>query len=73
MLLRELGSAPLWRVLWRPVLATAAMALMMLALRFAPVLAVVAGIACYVAVLALLRTFTAEDRAMVRRILGRRS
>ncbi len=73
VLVRELGSAPLGWVLWRPVFATAVMLLVMLALRAVPILAAIVGVASYVAALWSLRAFTADDRALVERILGRRS
>lgn len=71
VLVRELGSAPLLEVLWRPLLATLACVLLMVYLRQWPLGAVCVGIVSYGAVLWLLGAFTAEDRLLLQRILGR--
>jgi O-antigen/teichoic acid export membrane protein len=71
VLRRELGASPLLEVIWRPAVATVACVALMAALRAWPVLAVVVGWAGYGAVLWLLRTFTADDRLLLARMLGR--
>jgi O-antigen/teichoic acid export membrane protein len=71
VLMRELGSAPLLRVVWRPLLATTVCILVMLYLQEWPILAVSAGLLGYITTLWVLRTFTDEDRLLLQRILGR--
>ena len=72
VLREELGAAPLWVLLWRPALAALGSAAGMLALRAQPVLALLVGLGCYGLLLWALGVFTADDRLLVRRLLGRR-
>ncbi|MDQ5852221.1 MAG: flippase [Chloroflexota bacterium] len=69
----ELGAAPLWPVLWRPALATLFMAAVMVPLREQPALAASMGLGLYGVSLWALGTFSADDRLLMRRLLGRGS
>ncbi len=67
----ELGETPLWSLLWRPGLGILpAAAVMLVSRRFVPG-AIVGGMLLYAAALWSLHTFTAEDRLLVERLLGR--
>jgi O-antigen/teichoic acid export membrane protein len=79
---RELGGTSLARTAARPTLAALASGIVMVALRAAgmpvlgaiaaPLFAAFAGAIAYVLVLLALRTFTEEELALVRKVLGRK-
>ena len=69
---KHVGPVPWVRLTWRPILATAIMGLALYPLRDRSFLLMIpVGLAIYVALLLLLRTFTAEDRDVVRRLMRR--
>jgi len=69
---KHVGPVPWLRLCWRPVAATTIMALVLFPLRERSFLVTIpVGLIVYVALLLLLRTFTAEDRDVVRRLARR--
>ncbi|MCL5958445.1 MAG: oligosaccharide flippase family protein [Chloroflexi bacterium] len=69
---RHIGSLPLLSIAARPIVASAIMATVLWLFQYAnPFLLFLLGAFIYVGSLAALRTFTADDRALARRLLGR--
>jgi O-antigen/teichoic acid export membrane protein len=71
VLMAELHAAPLLELLWRPALAIAGSSLGMFFLRDVPLISLVVGALLYGLLLWLTGTVTAEDRQLMRRVLGR--
>ena len=67
VLMRTVGTPPLLKMAWRPVLASLLLGLALVALRGWPLLAFLLAAPLYAGLLLALRTVTAEDRA----VLGR--
>jgi len=66
----NLASVPLGGLLWRPALASLLMGGLMWWLRsFSPLIVVPLAVVVYLGVLIVLGTFTAEDRALLKRLL----
>ncbi len=71
VLRRESAGPPLWRLAWRPVLAASFMGMVMVAIHaFGAMLSLAGGILVYAGLLYLLGAFGAEERALVRRVIG---
>jgi len=69
---KHVGPVPWLRLFWRPVVATTIMAIALFPLREQSFLVTVpAGLAIYAIMLVVLRTFTAEDRHVVRQLVSR--
>jgi len=69
---KHVGPVPWLRLFWRPVVATTIMGIALFPLREQSFLVTVpAGLAIYAIILVVLRTFTAEDRGVVRQLVSR--